>query len=1758
MSRFDTNAPLTSDRAVSEQTAQEQASKLKHNPDVLEQTVQGSIQQSKNYLNKANEVTMAGVSSIFDTLEHASQKLSDLTGLEKGSLFKNLSKWSADWANYYTKKITYPEYMDNALNHFMTNVVGGVAGSGPGLLEFMGGPEWAAIRGWANAAPGNEVQDSIYGALERYGAGKIIGKDGIAGLGSVGLKGGMTRGALGGAYGVTHAAVQGETDPTKLAESGAIMGIMSSTMHEPQKQVRDFTPTERVKVTSPNYQRLHEAYKQGITDEATLRIGQRLLELDPQMDVNTAIRVSDEIKFAAGEVAENFSGLVDIVTGSEQTILKDGLLDTAIELYQGHDAFTLLHEVGHRAYERMSPEQQALVQDAFKKAGNGESVKEWFADFTAENLLADLSWLRDQQTQNTLTKVKDSFIGLIGQIAEVPGAQIDPAIRTIFERVTGQRLAVAPPVESATLGAPGASIPQVPQLREPNNQVKQMPFYSAGRRALEDMDFETRANGSKTDGTLTGPELLKKLEKTSGLKKEEFEDNGIYDFLRSANRELTREEILELWDAVTPEVEVVDTRSANKVYVDEIEEDGSGYRIRYKADDNSFTDSVLGDTFDLPIHENIPETILHDSKGFYLLDAAGKKQEYSNQRFESPEDAAAFADEWIQSNQATHGIEPKESVKMTGELGYPKFPMYTEAGDWEGLNKDYAEYVLKLKGGMSDNRFLSRADNHMDHFKNQVGHMRVTVRDFTGVEKDLSDPIQKTFGVNDLDGRYLVIEELQSDQRGKYSRYPDKLSDIPILKKSWEMRLIKEALNLAVEKNLDGIVLPSAEVQDMLYGSPGIYWDRSPEGDLRFYVEKQMDFNTETLDYMPYELYRGTFLDGALQDVVRRDKEANPENLFARLEEIGIPEARARLIAKQAIKRAQQSETGEYFPRHEGQVAAYGERIPNQVRKYLRQIDPELKIEKVEDPNGQGITSRMAVRFSEKAKQKIREGQPNYQVKSVKMHKGFIENPEADYLNLQYIRSTNGANAAIMRLKEKSDYEIPDAERTEITKAQKQGLADDLGINLGELNSGHQMTEKTAEDIIAYRQLLARSGDDLLKLAITAQAEPTSKNLASFLEQLRLHNGVRSFVSGKMKHAQRHFRSAGGLAEKGNEAEAAEMRSSLLATAGGEPGVTKRLTKFFATLADEDGQTDLAHINRLSREVQRATTWDVVMEAWINGLLSSFKTHGANIISNTAFLTHLVAERSAETAYSRTLGSGDMSLTEPLYMMYGMTTGLKDAFKLAYKALQKGQSSGQVSKVEAPFRAISSERLGVREDTPWGKAIDMIGEVVRGPGRMLVTEDEFFKAIAVRAQKHALAARMVHQKKINPLSEEGRRMMEEVMNTKADDLGIKAREFGHYATFTNDMGDFGKGVHKVLQQAPVMKVVVPFMRTTTNIAKIPIVRSPFAPVLKEVREDFAAGGARRDSAVSRMALGSAVSALVAQLVLEGVITGDGPPDTSEKARMRSAGWKPNSIKIGNEYIAYERIEPFNRFFTPVANIVEAWSHLEQVPEEEQTLVPAYLAAVYGKALADPTYLANLTKLFAAIDRPMSRAAAGQFALNLAGSTVPAIVADVNRTWFDEQMRVCENYTDRIKSRIPGLSNDLPSRQDHWGEDVSYAETLGPAFLSPIFTSKESTDPVKLMMDQNEINLGMPSHYINHLGESIRLTPDQYYEYVKTARQPAKRKIDKMYRQGVFSQLSRDGKEKVVKRVVRAYQTQARNKLVKKYGQDFTRKARSMR
>ena len=298
-------------------------------------------------------------------------------------------------------------------------------------------------------------------------------------------------------------------------------------------------------------------------------------------------------------------------------------------------------------------------------------------------------------------------------------------------------------------------------------------------------------------------------------------------------------------------------------------------------------------------------------------------------------------------------------------------------------------------------------------------------------------------------------------------------------------------------------------------------------------------------------------------------------------------------------------------------------------------------------------------------------------------------------------------------------------------------------------------------------------------------------------------------------------------------------------------------------------------------------------------------------------------------------------------------------------------------------------------------------------------------------------------------------------------------------------------MQKIRDNVPYARVIVPFVRTPINIMNYAFERTPLALASKSVREDIAAGGARKDLALGKLITGSTVMAISADLALSGSITGAGPTNTQMRNIKRATGWQPYSIKYNGVYYSYQRLDPIGALLGIAADMSEI---IGQTNEAEATEVATAAALSVAQNMASKTYLANLTDFFDAFFSSSTDPEAKNYKLEkylnrLAGSAIPAGVAAIERE-FSPEMSATYGMLDSIKSRIQGFSDSLPPRRNIFGDVVVLEGGLGPDIMSPIYTSSEKlTDTAKVADEivQQQVPLTMPVRTIN----DVELTPQQY-------------------------------------------------------------------
>jgi hypothetical protein len=711
--------------------------------------------------------------------------------------------------------------------------------------------------------------------------------------------------------------------------------------------------------------------------------------------------------------------------------------------------------------------------------------------------------------------------------------------------------------------------------------------------------------------------------------------------------------------------------------------------------------------------------------------------------------------------------------------------------------------------------------------------------------------------------------------------------------------------------------------------------------------------------------------------------------------------------------------------------------------------------------------------------------QPTIRVPQFKAGTTEADPEAAQNINLANLNTTDDVATLIDEVAKADSPNINDARRQKITNDELPKLADDLGMTVDDLLARRQGEAFNAEQILAARKILVASGENLVKLANAAK-NGSEMDLALFRRAMAQHRAIQSQVSGMTAEAGRALQSFRIVAASSREQE--RLIKEALETTGGE-AVSRDMAAMLSELDSPE------KIGRFVKDAHKATKMDMLYEFWINALLSSPTTHMVNITSNAMVAALTVGERKVASVIGRNIQPGEADA-----QLKGMIDGARDGFRLAWNALKTGEPTDPLQKVEAEkHRAISGENLNIAGFP--GRLADFLGEFARVPGRLLTAGDEFFKSVGYRMELYAQAYRQAFNEGLR--DEAAAKRVIEIIENPPENIRQSAIDASRYQTFTNSLketrirgiGELGQAGEKIRQAqsvGPYARIIIPFVRTPTNIASYTFERTPLAFASRSVRQEIAAGGARRDLALAKIITGSTIMGVSADLALSGHITGAGPSNRDMRNLMRATGWQPYSVKVGNTYYAYNRLDPIGTLLGLAADITEI---IGQADEADAMEIAAASAIAVSQNMASKTYLSGVSDFFdsffsASTDPEGNSAKMERFFTRMAGSVVPGFVASVERTMSPE---ISATYTmlDRIKSRIPGYSDDLPPRRNIFGEPIVLSGGLGPDIVSGIYSSEVVDDPVAEEMINQGYAPGMPSRQI----KGVELDAQQYDRYI---------------------------------------------------------------
>ena len=448
--------------------------------------------------------------------------------------------------------------------------------------------------------------------------------------------------------------------------------------------------------------------------------------------------------------------------------------------------------------------------------------------------------------------------------------------------------------------------------------------------------------------------------------------------------------------------------------------------------------------------------------------------------------------------------------------------------------------------------------------------------------------------------------------------------------------------------------------------------------------------------------------------------------------------------------------------------------------------------------------------------------------------------------------------------------------------------------------------------------------------------------------------------------------------------------------------------------------------------------------------------------------------------------------------------GLKDAPTVRTKPvdpqnLRQTEVEGLATTTGLPgTRRFTAEQRGLTGAE--AKVYEFLGMVLNTTTIALSSSDAFFRGIARVQETVALSVRMVDAEGLT--GEAAKLRQVEILNFPPKKLRDAATKFSREATFTEAATGPVKGVNNFIRDSnPLWQVAasatVPFMRTTMNLAKVAARRTPFGLAMQGVQADLKAGGARATIASTRMALGTFVGGGVVIGVNAGLITGSGPSDPALLATWKLSH-EPYSMKIAGEWVSFENLQPFSTVLGAWATAAETLSYTDNEEVAEGVLNTVLQT---GKFAAEATFIPAFSELLALTNgknegQTVKRLIAGLMAKQLAPGiydTAVDLAGGGDTTW-----RMVDGFWDTVRSKIPGLSQDLPARRNLWGQPVD-RDTLGPDGILPLYLGTHEAQPIDDWLWDNQVTVGLPGRIVTGLGhDAIELTTTEYSRYIELA------------------------------------------------------------
>lgn len=741
------------------------------------------------------------------------------------------------------------------------------------------------------------------------------------------------------------------------------------------------------------------------------------------------------------------------------------------------------------------------------------------------------------------------------------------------------------------------------------------------------------------------------------------------------------------------------------------------------------------------------------------------------------------------------------------------------------------------------------------------------------------------------------------------------------------------------------------------------------------------------------------------------------------------------------------------------------------------------------------------------------------------------------------------------------DY-IPVTDRAAHEQAQRdisnRGLQTVADNFIAKVELGQRITKSdTASAIAAYNQAVA-DGNHALAFDLMTAIAAAAHDSAQVVQSMNLMN--RLTPEGRLLTLRKYVDKLNRQQSNNTGRRTANANATQEQVDAARTNYVEQATGF--TISDELASNYLM----AETDAERAAAWDAITTDIASQIPSTFRekanfwrytsmllnptTHVRNFIGNLIQAGARTIKNGVGAVIERAAVK-DVSQRTKSVVLGKEGKALRDFAKSQYTTDQKAaMGAGKYSDASAAGinREIQEKRKAFQGSNPLSKAVQSVGEFNT---RLLDLGDVIFnKSAYVDSFAQALKAKGV--------------TAAEAAGGAKSDLVAQARAYAieeaQRATYRNTtalsealskMGRY-EGDNAFLKAMSVAAdAFMPFRRTPANILTTGMDYSPIgiAKALKEGILDVQNGNCTAADVVDSLSAGltgTGILVLGAYLAAEGLLkvrTGD---DDREKNFNEDAGMQEYSLQIGDKSYTLD-------WAVPAAMPLFAGAAIMESVKEGGSGFDAVADAMGGisEVVLETSMLSSLNDLISnwsyadnkglyLLDRTAT-SYAGQYVPTVGSKIASAMDDTVRKSYVEKgtgQVASDAGYfLQSIMKKIPGARENLQSKIDLWGNEVSNGgtgERLFENFLSPGYLNTVKTDAVTKELQRLAEATGSSAVYPSEVeksfsvnGEQKNLTAEEYTQYAKKVGHTRLKVVSSLLNDKGYQRLSDEDKAEAI-------------------------------